>query len=198
MPNKIINTLLLMSALLLVSVVRSQDNISVTMKITAIQGLNLVGDKGLSSGIKKDMEFSIIRVSGSTENVIGSAKVVISKSTLSGLKINTVQAGEKVKIGDILKEKNETADMLSLLAETENLPDERVEQKSYWDTAKSAEKPEASTSQQNPGVKELQNKVQEMEKKDSHNSGLMTGIGICCGIYLIASVVVYTSQQNNQ
>lgn len=38
-------------------------------------------------------------------------------------------------------------------------------------------------------VKNLENRINENDKKEAHQSGIVTGIGICCGIVLILAIL---------
>jgi len=161
----------------------SQDRALYTMSVTAVKNNTIIAGKGSDHGITPDMVFSIIRVKDNEEYSVGEAKVVLVKNNRCGLRVTNLSYSELVKVGDLLRE-TEFLDDLILLQETEHLSKQK---------AASGSSP---TSADDKYVRSLETRLQEKEKDSSHNSGLLTGIGICCGIYLIASLVVYAEQQN--
>jgi len=168
------------------------------MTIQTIKGSNLIADKGTDHGVSPDMEFSIIRLIKEKEDVIGKAKVLVAKNNRSGLRVTVLHFGEKIKTGDRLRaiSVDEVANDYSLLQETERISDQTAQ------TSKLSNPPispsERNTISSEMKFQDLENRIQEQEKKNRHNSGLIAGIGICCGIYVLASLVLYAGAQENR
>lgn len=189
------NTTLLRIAayiLLCFSVAWPQNKNLITMKIIHCSGPNIVTDKGTDHGVVQDMLFSIIKIKEEKESVVGTAKVRIIKNSKSGLKVTALNKGETVQVGDVLREQDDTQEILLSLKEAETSP---VQNEDSNASLQSAGKENISP-QDTKYIKSLENKVQEKEKKESHTSGLLTGVGVCCGIYLVATLFYVAGQDN--
>jgi len=187
-------SLLIAHAIFLFAPGFSQDKVLRTMTVTVVKNSTLVAGKGSDYGITPDMEFSIIRVNNNKEYAIGEAKVVLVKNNRCGLRVTNLTDSELVKVGDLLREK-EIEDDLALLQETEDIAGQKTISNAPANSAVVATKNETASSDDRY-VQSLETRLKEKEKDESHNSGLLTGVGICCGIYLIASLVLYADQQN--
>ena len=172
----------------------SQEKNLITMKIIQCSGPNLVTDKGTDHGVIQDMAFSIIKLKDGKESVVGTAKVRVIRNNKSGLKIIALNTDATVQVGDLLRELDDSQEILSSLKETESSPVQNMDNKS---TLQDAEKGNSKTDKTTPDdayVKSLENKIHEKDKKDSHTNGILVGAGVCCGIYLIASLFYAAGQ----
>ena len=163
---KILRCILLVSCylVLIVNSVFSSTQ-PIEMQILALKGNSLASNKGSMHGVIKDTEYQIVRRSGSNEEILGTAKVYITKSDKSGLKILSLRKGKTVIKGDWLIELTETEENILTTLEDSNSPDQYKQK-----------------------AEDLEKELQENKVKDSHQSGLITGIAICCGIVLILNL----------
>ncbi|HOX87570.1 MAG TPA: hypothetical protein PKW76_16335 [bacterium] len=158
--------------LMLPSISFSNPDTNLSMTILAIKDNNIVANKGVQHGISEKMTFYIVRVVNEREIKIGAAEVALTRSTKSGLRIIYLVSGEQAKIGDILVQR-EVEDILSILDDTQK-PENYYQDDKY--------------------VRLLENQIQEEKVEDSHNSGIVAGMAICCGLVLLLDMLAAASE----
>lgn len=145
---------------------------SIEMRIVAVKGNNIVASKGELQGVLKNTEYQIVRRSNQNENILGTAKVFVTKQDKSGLKIISLRKGKVVMEGDWLVELSEQEE--SIFSELDG---------------------SSSVGRNDPQVDNLQRELIEEKSKRSHTNGMLAGAAICCGIVLLLNIGVAAGSQ---